>query len=75
MNRNDTIKIAKQFPKSKIVALDLDALDHCAESREVLKEKVKEEKISNVFIPLDGQRDIIKKGNPIGLPFFYNISL
>lgn len=56
MNGYDTIDIAKQAPKSKIVAVHLDALDHCKETRESLRRKIIEEEVDNIFIPLDGQK-------------------
>ncbi|QZT38150.1 MBL fold metallo-hydrolase [Halosquirtibacter xylanolyticus] len=56
MNSDDTVEIARQAPEAKVVAVHLDALDHCLETRESLKQRVKEAKIHNIFIPLDGQR-------------------
>ncbi|QZE12864.1 MBL fold metallo-hydrolase [Halosquirtibacter laminarini] len=56
MNGDDTIEIAKQVPDAKIIAVHLDALDHCLESRTTLKTKVKEQEVKNIYIPLDGQK-------------------
>jgi hypothetical protein len=57
MDADDTIKIAQLVPKSKIVSIHMEALDHCPITRQELSEKSKIAGIpkDRLFIPDDGE--------------------
>lgn len=54
MNHNEILSICKLLPESKIIAVHMDALNHCFDTREKLR-RIIPESISNLFIPEDGE--------------------
>ena len=57
MEEEETIKVAKGAPQSTIIAVHMEALDHCTVTRESLRHRVsKEEHMAGSFhIPGDGE--------------------
>ncbi len=57
MDEKQTIKLAKKYPNITIIAIHLEALDHCHVSRKMLQELSKKEEISSkkLLIPKDGE--------------------
>lgn len=57
MDANQTIKVAQQVPNSKIIAVHLESLDHCTETRKSLFEFAMSKGINQnrLLIPNDGQ--------------------
>lgn len=54
MDENQVIELAEFAPKAKIVAVHMEALDHCMTTRKILQEKVNSAKV-DVVIPQDGE--------------------
>ncbi len=54
MNSNDIIKISKLLPKSKIIAVHMDSINHCFDTKEILRNKT-DVGITNILIPNDNQ--------------------
>lgn len=54
MNEKETIEIAKFSPKSKIIAVHMESLDHCKVTRQMIRDEAKKEKVK-VLIPNDGE--------------------
>lgn len=54
MNENDVVEIAKLAPKSKIVAVHMESLDHCKTTRAMVKAAAKSANVK-VFVPNDGE--------------------
>ena len=56
MTIKDVVKVCRQAPKTQIIAVHMDAINHCLESRVDLYTRLKQEGLSNqVFIPMDGE--------------------
>ncbi|MBP1906290.1 hypothetical protein J2Z32_002939 [Paenibacillus turicensis] len=56
MTRNDIISIAKLLPQSKILAVHMDAINHCKLSRTELTKLVHELHLEDsILIPEDGE--------------------
>jgi L-ascorbate metabolism protein UlaG (beta-lactamase superfamily) len=57
MDSNQTIKTANSFPEATVVAIHMEALDHCPVSREELRQKADKEVVqpSRLMIPKDGE--------------------
>jgi L-ascorbate metabolism protein UlaG (beta-lactamase superfamily) len=57
MDEKQTIKLAIKYPNITVVAIHLEALDHCHVSRKMLRESAKKEGISakKLLIPKDGE--------------------
>lgn len=57
MGKEDVEKIYHQSPKAKIIAVHMDAINHCMLSRAELRKFVKEKNFTDrVFIPNDGEK-------------------
>ncbi|MCT4615952.1 MAG: MBL fold metallo-hydrolase [Marinifilaceae bacterium] len=54
MNDENTIELAKLAPNAKIVAVHMEALDHCTITRNMLREKAKTNNVE-ILIPEDGE--------------------
>ena len=54
MNAEDTINIAKKVPHASIIAVHLEAIDHCPETRHSIQEKATENQVT-IFTPKDGE--------------------
>ncbi len=54
MDEMDAIALAKFAPEAQIIAVHMEALDHCKTTREVLKQKAKEAHVA-ISIPTDGE--------------------
>lgn len=57
MDAEDTVKIFKLSPNSKIIAIHMDVLDHCFSTRQTLRELMKKNNIkaSRILIPEDNE--------------------
>lgn len=57
MNEAQTMSLMKESRKAKVIAVHMDALDHCFTTRAILKKKAEELKISadKLLIPEDGE--------------------
>jgi hypothetical protein len=57
MDARQTIDVCKLCPGAIVVAIHMEALDHCKVSRKALRELAAENKISaeRLFIPEDGE--------------------
>lgn len=57
MDEQDITKLCEQAPGSKIVAVHMDAINHCLVTREQLRKYVNEHNLTNlVIIPEDGEK-------------------
>ena len=57
MGKEDTLKCVEFHDKCKVIAVHMDAINHCMHSRAMVREFVKEKKIEDkVFIPEDGEK-------------------
>jgi L-ascorbate metabolism protein UlaG (beta-lactamase superfamily) len=54
MDENSTTALAKFAPGAKVMAVHMEALDHCKTTRKLMAEKAKEEKVK-IIIPQDGE--------------------
>lgn len=54
MDENSTTALAKFAPNAKVIAVHMEALDHCKTTRKMMAEKAKEEKVE-IIIPQDGE--------------------
>lgn len=54
MNEDDVVEIAKLNPKSKVIAVHMEALDHCNTTREMVLNKAKKENLT-LLVPNDGE--------------------
>ena len=56
MSKNDVVKLAQLNPKIKIIAVHMEAVNHCTVSREDIENIAKENNIQDrVFAPKDGE--------------------
>lgn len=53
MTASDILALRKTFPHIKIVAVHMEAWNHCKLSRKALKKAIKNE--NNIFVPYDGE--------------------
>lgn len=60
MDEFQTMSLVQESGSAKVIAIHMDAIDHCRTTREILKETAKKHSISNekLIIPEDG--DIIE---------------
>lgn len=58
MDEKDTMKVAKYANNATVVAVHMEALDHCKTTREILKAEAEKEKV-NILIPQDGENLIL----------------
>lgn len=54
MDAEETIALAKDAPNSTVIAVHMEALDHCTVTKEALKNKAANEKVK-IIIPKDGE--------------------
>ena len=54
MDENSVVELAKFAPKATIVAVHMEALDHCTTTREMVAKKAKEEGV-RILTPKDGE--------------------
>lgn len=54
MNSSDILKMAKKNPSSNIIVVHMDSINHCFDTRNVLRKKIKDKNIKLV-IPDDGE--------------------
>ncbi|MBP2627986.1 MAG: hypothetical protein H6Q68_2697 [Firmicutes bacterium] len=56
MTAEDVVKVCRKAPKAQIIAVHMEAINHCLESRADLCIHLKQEGVMNrVFIPMDGE--------------------
>ena len=56
MGKEDILKCLEFHNKYKVIALHMDAINHCMHSRAMVREFIKEKKIEDkVFVPEDGE--------------------
>lgn len=56
MTEDDVVKVCRKAPQAKIIAVHMEAINHCLLSRAVLLNHLKQEELSDqVLIPLDGE--------------------
>lgn len=58
MDKNKTIELAKYAPKSKIIAVHMEALDHCVTTRQMIRNEAKKEQI-DIIVPNDGETIVL----------------
>ncbi|MBU2701739.1 hypothetical protein Ga0466249_002858 [Sporomusaceae bacterium BoRhaA] len=57
MTAQDVIKACRKAPKSKIIAVHMEAINHCLLSRSELYTCLQQEGlVDQVFIPMDGEK-------------------
>lgn len=54
MNSRDIIKISKLLPKSKIFAVHMDSINHCFDTKEILRNSIKAG-TDNIIVPNDNE--------------------
>ncbi|MFA9372265.1 MAG: MBL fold metallo-hydrolase [Labilibaculum antarcticum] len=54
MDEKETVKVAKTAPKAMIIAVHLEALDHCKTTREILIAEARKEQIK-ILVPENGE--------------------
>ncbi|BDS11461.1 MBL fold metallo-hydrolase [Aureispira anguillae] len=54
MDENSVVELAKFTPTAKIIAVHMEALDHCKTTRKMVSEKAKNEQV-DIVIPNDGE--------------------
>ena len=55
MHKQDVDELASYIPQAQIIASHMDTVSHLTVTRQDLKELVKENNLSNLFIPNDGE--------------------
>lgn len=56
MTTEDVVKVCRKAPQAKIIAVHMEALNHCLLSRATLRNHLEQEELSDqVYIPLDGE--------------------
>lgn len=56
MTPEDVVSVCRQSPKTKVIAVHMDSINHCLDTRDVLRGKLEEEKLhTRVGIPEDGE--------------------
>jgi L-ascorbate metabolism protein UlaG (beta-lactamase superfamily) len=56
MNEQDIVDLCHTAPEASVIAVHMDAINHCHVTRELLKLRLEQEKLlSHVAIPLDGE--------------------
>lgn len=56
MTAEDVVKVCRKAPKAQIIAVHMEAINHCLESRADLRTHLTEKGLINrVFIPIDGE--------------------
>jgi len=60
MAEQDVVSVCRQAPKSKVIAVHMDAINHCLVSRSQLYDYLEQEGVAGqVFIPMDGEKIIL----------------
>lgn len=60
MSEQDVLKVCRQAQKSKVIAVHMEAINHCLVSREALYMCLEQESlVDQVFIPMDGEKIIL----------------
>ncbi|WP_196888639.1 MBL fold metallo-hydrolase [Aureivirga sp. CE67] len=54
MDEEATVKVAKKAPNAKIITVHMESLDHCMTTRDMMRNKAKEENVE-IIIPEDGE--------------------
>jgi len=54
MDEKETILVAKTAPEARVIAVHMEALDHCKTTREILIAEAKKERI-NILVPENGE--------------------
>ncbi|TCL38264.1 L-ascorbate metabolism protein UlaG (beta-lactamase superfamily) [Anaerospora hongkongensis] len=55
MDGKDIIALCRYMPETKVIAVHMEAFNHCLLSRAELRAMAKEQQIDNLFIPEDGE--------------------
>ena len=56
MTEEDVVKVCRKAPQAKIIAVHMEAINHCLLSREDLRNNLVQEELTHqVFIPMDGE--------------------
>jgi L-ascorbate metabolism protein UlaG (beta-lactamase superfamily) len=50
----DVVDVARRLPEATIIAVHLDSINHCIETRELLRSAVADAGVTNVVVPEDG---------------------
>jgi L-ascorbate metabolism protein UlaG (beta-lactamase superfamily) len=56
MTADEIVMVAAAHPEATVVAVHMDAINHCLDTREVLRAAVDESGVRNVVLPADGER-------------------
>lgn len=54
MDEKETVKVAKTAPEATVIAVHLEALDHCKTTREILTDEARKEQIK-ILVPENGE--------------------
>lgn len=54
MNEKRAVSLAKFAPKAQIIAVHMEALDHCKTTRQMIRDEAKKEKVT-MLVPNDGE--------------------
>ncbi|HEX7064541.1 MAG TPA: MBL fold metallo-hydrolase [Bacillales bacterium] len=56
MTPEDVVSVCRYSPKAKVIAVHMDSINHCLDTRDVVRERLKGEKLhTQVSIPKDGE--------------------
>lgn len=56
MNEQDIVNLCRAVPEASVIAVHMDAINHCRVTRELLKQRLEQEDLlSRVAVPLDGE--------------------
>jgi L-ascorbate metabolism protein UlaG (beta-lactamase superfamily) len=56
LTARDVVEIAADYPQTRIVAVHMDAINHCLDTREILERELAASGVSDVIVPADGAR-------------------
>jgi L-ascorbate metabolism protein UlaG (beta-lactamase superfamily) len=60
MSEQDVVNVCRQAQKSKVIAVHMEAINHCLVSRKALYMCLEQERlVDQVFIPMDGEKIIL----------------
>ena len=54
MDNDDVVQLAREAPTAQIVAVHFECVSHSTETRADLRERIKQEGLTNVSVPEDG---------------------
>jgi len=59
MTASEVVAIAADHPNRRFVAVHMDAINHCLDTRAVLRDEIHRSGVTNVAVPEDGERAVL----------------